>query len=281
MKMQRLCSIGLVVKIFSQIQSELFSSMLSAAKEHDYALLLEQLPLDHNKSKMMMLDDSVVDGLIIFSEMPAEVMEKVHNIQEPVLYFNTEKREGSNVVTVADEEAGYEAAKELGEAGRKKLAYISWAYGLTSHYSAAARKLGVEKYCKEHDLELVVDFNIDIMDLSVTDYKPIRDYILERISGKDIDGIILQKDRIAPAFYSVANILGKRIPEDYSVISFNNSELSYGLDPKLTSFGFNNEDASDLIIGRMIDIIEGKKNLKTIKLSLELFDGESVKTRSK
>jgi DNA-binding LacI/PurR family transcriptional regulator len=91
----------------------------------------------------------------------------------------------------------------------------------------------------------------------------------------------LQKDRIAPAFYSVANILGKRIPEDYSVISFNNSELSYGLDPKLTSFGFNNEDASDLIIGRMIDIIEGKKNLKTIKLSLELFDGESVKTRSK
>jgi LacI family transcriptional regulator len=281
MKKQRHGSIGVMVRIFTQIQSHLFSKMLSAAKNQDYALLLEQLPTNNDKSKMMLLDDSIVDGLIIFNEMPSEVMDRINKIQEPVLYFNTEKREGSNVITVDDEAAGYLAAKSLGEAGLKKLAYISWVYGSTTHYSAPARKAGVERYCKEHSAELVLDFNIEMRNDKALDYKPIRDYILERLKDKDIDGIILQKDEIAPALYSAANILGKKIPEDYSVISFNNNEISYALDPKLTSFGFDNVSAAELIIDRMVDLIEGKKNLETIKLPLVLFDGDSVKTINK
>ena len=281
MKERRHGSLGLMVKIFSQIQAHLFSSMLYAAKDQDYALLLEQLPKNYDNSKMMLLDDSVVDGLIIFNEMPPDVMERINHIQEPVLYFNTEKRDGYNVITVDDETAGYQAARKLGEAGRKKLAYISWAYGATTHYSAPARKAGVEKYCKEHNIGLVLDFNIEIPNDNALDYKPIRDYILERISDKDIDGIILQKDEIAPALYGAANMLEKKIPEDYSVISFNNSELSYGLDPKLTSFGFDNVTTADLIMDRMADLINGKKNLATIRLPLELFDGDSIKNSNK
>lgn len=279
MKEQRHGSIGLIVRIFTQIRPHLFSKMLSAAKERDYALLLEQLPKNDGNSKMMLLDDSIVDGLIIFNEMPSEVMDRINNIQEPVLYFNTEKREGYNVITVDDEAAGYQAAKELDKAGRKKLAYISWAYGTTFHYSAPARKSGVDRYCKEHNMELILDFNIDLNNDDALDYRPIRDYILEKIKNKNIDGIVLQKDEIAPALYSAVNILGKKIPDDYAVISFNNSEISYGLDPKLTSFGFDNETASELIIDRMVDLIKGKKNLETIKLPLELFDGESVKNK--
>ncbi|MDA3797720.1 MAG: substrate-binding domain-containing protein [Kiritimatiellae bacterium] len=276
MKERRHGSLGILVKdIGAEIQSGLFSLILSVAKDNNYALLLEQLPVDLN-DKMILLDDFVVDGLIIFSEMPPEIMSRLKNIQEEVLYFNTNKREGADVITIADEEAGYAATKFLADAGRKKIAYISWGETGNLHYSIQARRAGVLKCCEEMNLEFVLDFNIDEVATHFINYKKATNYILEKIADRDIDGIVLHTDIVAPALYNAVGQLGEKIPQDYSVVSFNNSSISYSLQPKLVSFGLDEKKAAKLIVERMIDLINGKKNLETIELSMNFFDGESV-----
>jgi len=276
MKEKRHGSLGILAKdIGGEIQSRLFSLILPAAREHDRTLLLEQLP-ENLDERIIILDDCVVDGVIIFSEMPKEIMERLKTLHEEVLYFNTNKREGSDVITIDDEKAGYTATKKLIDAGRKKLAYITWGHRNSHHYSVDSRLKAIQLCCKDYGVDFVKEINIDDIPSNHIYNEQVEKFIYEEIRELDIDGVVLHSDLIAPPFYNAVSSLNKRISHDYSVVSFNNSNISYSLKPKLSSFGLNDEKTSKLIIKRMVDLVDGKKNMERIKLSLELFDGKSV-----
>lgn len=274
MKEKRHGSIGILVKHFELIPSGLFSEMLLAAKEQDYTLILEQLP-ENLDDKITMLDDYVADGLMVFSDMPEKIQKRLDMVRESVLYFNTNKRSGFDVITIADEEGGYAAGKLLADAGRKKLAYISWKDQQHPHYSVEARRQGVLRCCRDRGINLVLDYNIDYFTL-INHYEEASEIVYEVLLEHDIDGVVLHSDLVAPTVYNAAYRLGKNIPDDYSVVSFNNSNASYFLIPKLASFGVEYKTAAKLIVDRMIDLIDGKKNLETIRLPLNLFEGKSI-----
>jgi LacI family transcriptional regulator len=276
MKEKRHGSFGILAKdIGGEIQPRLFSLILPAARDYNRTLLLEQLP-ENLDERIIILDDSVVDGVIIFSEMPKEIMKKLDALYEEVLYFNTNKREGADVITIDDEKAGYAAAKKLIDAGRTKLVYINWMHQKSNHYSVSSRLKGIQLCCKEHGVDFVKDIRIEDIPTYYVYNEQVEEFICEKIRELDIDGVVLHADLIAPAFYNAVSSLGKRIPDDYSVVSFNNSNVSYSLKPKLSSFGLNDEETAKLIIKRMADLVDGKKDMERIKLPLELFEGKSV-----
>jgi LacI family transcriptional regulator len=275
MKSRRHGSLGFLVKDFGQIQHDLFATIVPEAKKHACALLLEQLPEDLNSS-VMMLDDYVVDGLIVFSELPEEIMERVEKVQEPVLYFNTNQREGRNVITVADEQGGYDAVETLAKAGRKKIAYICWGNVSVEHYSTMARKQGIIDGCRKLGLNFVKEIYINDIPHSPDNFNKVAAIIKEKTENEDIDGVVLHSDLLASPFYKAVHNMGKSIPNDYSVISFNNSLVAYSTNPELTSLGLDNDDVSNKIVTRLIDLINNKEDLDTITVNLKVFNRESV-----
>ncbi len=269
-------SIGILAKdLGAEVGSNLFSLILHEVKNYDRTLLLEQLPDDLDE-KVILLDDCVVDGVIIFSEMPPKIIDMLEAIHERVLYFNTSRREGSDVVTINDEKGGYDAAKKLVDAGKKKIVYMVWGQEPWFHYSVLARLNGLKQCCREHGVEFAGQIDIVGLLPNHVSFEEAGHVIYDKISGVGFDGVVLHSDLLAPPFYYAARRLGKRVPEDCSVISFNNSNVSYSLNPKLASFGLDAKKTSALIIKRMMDLIEKKEGLKTINIPLELFDGGSI-----
>ena len=85
-------------------------------------------------------------------------------------------------------------------------------------------------------------------------------------------------DRAASVLYDKLKVLGYRIPEDISVISFDNTEICDILSPKLTSLGIDKAVFAAQAF-RLMDLAQQNKSdgINYIKLNLSLCERESVK----
>ena len=80
-------------------------------------------------------------------------------------------------------------------------------------------------------------------------------------------------DRIAMGVYQVAVDLRLRIPRDLSVVSFDNSELSWWLSPGLTSIGLPYFEMGQ----RSVEVLLGASTAGTVeRLPMPLHERESV-----
>lgn len=69
-----------------------------------------------------------------------------------------------------------------------------------------------------------------------TSHEELFDAVCKRVTeGAPVDGYICRNDRIACTVISALQHCGKRIPEDASVIGFDNSTLSRFIHPQLTT----------------------------------------------
>lgn len=70
--------------------------------------------------------------------------------------------------------------------------------------------------------------------------------------------VILRSDTYAPSFYAAAEALGRRIPEDLSVIGFDSTEYCDSLRPPLTSISQPVRSIAEHAALALIETIEGK-----------------------
>ena len=83
-------------------------------------------------------------------------------------------------------------------------------------------------------------------------------------------------DAAAQKLYSMLSFNGLKIPEDVSVVSFDNTQLCDNLLPKLTSIGPARDSFAKKAYSAMIDIMNKKR--VTHQISVILAERDSVKT---
>lgn len=85
-------------------------------------------------------------------------------------------------------------------------------------------------------------------------------------------------DRAAATLYSVIEQSGKKIPDDVSVIGFDNTDICQVISPKLSSLGISKEVFAIQALNIMQQAIQKKHpgGINYIKLNLTLYERDSV-----
>lgn len=153
--------------------------------------------------------------------------------------------------------AGREAAAYLLSLGHKRIAYLSGDHSLLFN---SDRKAGYILALTEKQLPFLPDFCVEVPEVPEAQNQTLN----ELLTRKDRPTAVLVSDDIlAMALEKVCIRLGLAIPEDLSIISFNNSLFARLSSPPLTSMDINSCQLGREAASQMISHIENPDLMAT------------------
>lgn len=169
----------------------------------------------------------------------------------PVFLVNG-KTEGDNIYCVysRDEEAVYEAASKLIQSGRKKILFLTD----SQSYSANQKMEGYERALREHGIP--VSGNLKLYLKNQVHF--VRDVLLSRRT-LEFDSVLATEDGLAVGAVKYAHAKGMKIPEELSVIGYNNSEYAVCCEPELTSIDNTCSTVCNLTVDHLMNVLKGEE----------------------
>ncbi|MEI2402453.1 LacI family DNA-binding transcriptional regulator [Niallia taxi] len=234
-----------------------YSGILYILGQEDEDQLI--LPRIYNEKK--------VDGFIILGQIGNEYVKEIQKIDSPVIFldFYTDQNEIDSVLT-DNFFGGYEITNYLVENGHKKIAYVGNIYATSSIQD---RFLGYYKSLLEHRIELRQDYIIYDRDE--------RGKYIDIVFPDDMPtAFVCNNDEIA---YNLINNLqknGYQVPEDCSVVGFDNSIFAALTEPLLTTVEVNIKEMSKVAV----KIIMEKLHNPNEKYGRTLINGKIVHRNS-
>ena len=222
----------------------------------------------------MSLDHSRFDGIIVMSQMDTDnaFIYKVVEKAIPLVILNRESNINSTVNILAAEKAGaYSAVQYLAQNGHKDIAILE---GKEGFISTVNRKDGYLQALIENKIEIrqeyMVGGNYDIE----SGYQGMRKLLdLRNVPT----AVFCSNDNMAVGAIKAVHEAGLRVPEDISIIGFDNSEFCKYVTPALTTVKKPIREMSTEGAGRLMDMLEGREvNGERIYISTELIVRESV-----
>ncbi|HHY82075.1 MAG TPA: LacI family transcriptional regulator [Clostridiales bacterium] len=175
-------------------------------------------------SAVAVTSNSVYDGCIIVGSIREELLEKIAEAKKPVVVIDCYSNEVEcDYINSANGRGIYKALKYLYDKNHRKIGFINnieGAYSFTQRYEAFVRYMG--------HFGLAVDERFVWKDAVYIDTK----YYKEKISAlrhlaEFPTAWICVNDNTAMAFYNALTELGIRVPEDISIIGFDNIASIY------------------------------------------------------
>ncbi|MED3716497.1 LacI family DNA-binding transcriptional regulator [Geobacillus thermodenitrificans] len=161
-----------------------------------------------------------------------------------------------NEVLVDNFEGGYIATRHLLELGHTNIAFIS---GILNSFASIERKKGFETALKDWDIEVNEDFVIFDQFKIENGYKNAM-HLLTKPNRPT--AIFAANDAIAVGVYKAARELGIRIPEDLSVVGFDNSQYAEIVYPPLTTIQTPIFEMGKRAVELIVKMIKEKQTVK-------------------
>ncbi|MBU5488994.1 LacI family transcriptional regulator [Clostridium sp. MSJ-8] len=278
LKTQRTKTIGILIPdISSQFYPEIVRGAEDVANIYDYNVILCNSDFDSEKEKeyLRVLKEKMVDGVIYMSSSFSEEILKLIN----ELNLNTilvESKDSENrlpSVTIDNVGATYEATKYLIDKGIKKLAFIGVEADNTNAWGE--RYLGFKKALDDNNIALDEDLVfLDTMKVK-SGYEAVDKFVQ---SKKKFEGIVCASDEIAMGAINGLREKGINVPDDVSVIGFNNNAVSSIFYPKLTTISQPSYDMGSVAMRMLIKLLT-KQELEqsSYVLDYRLIERESTK----
>lgn len=200
------------------------------------------------------------DGFIVlYSRMQDPVINYLYN--EGLLYVLIGKAyQYANQTIYIDNDnqsAGYDASEYLYQLGHRRIGYIGAEDTLLF---SSDRKLGYQTLLLKHNLAIRPDYCLEIASLN----SAASDQIRTLLSLPDRPtALVVSDDILAHVLENTCVEMGLSIPDDLSVISFNNSLLARICTPQLTSVDINSLQLGIEAASQMINHIENPNLLAT------------------
>lgn len=153
--------------------------------------------------------------------------------------------------------AGQEATEYLIKRGHKKIAYMGKDFNLTF---SAERKSGYQLALLANNLELKPEYCVELPTHNKTHFEKIR-AVLNQPDRPT--AVVVSDDIMAFTLKHVCMELGLSIPDDLSIISFNNSMIARLSHPQLTSVDINSFQLGIEAASQMINHIENPNLMAT------------------
>jgi DNA-binding LacI/PurR family transcriptional regulator len=270
----------IVPDISNQFFAQVIKGIEEIAKQRRYNVLLTCSYYDvlEEKRSIEVLKQQFVDGFLFISGYNSfEHIKSLNNDRVPVVVVDREL-EDKNVpsVLIDNFEAMRKAVNFLYELGHKRIGYISYTYD--NQTTVKNRYRGYCKGLEENGIDYDPDMVIISETLRLNELEGSREVVKKIIDRKKIPGVILNaSDFIAVGVIRALKELNIEIPEEISVMGFDNILMSLYTDPLLTTVKQPKKQMGATAINLLLDIIEGKSiENKNIMLPTEIIDRKSI-----
>jgi len=279
-KTKTICII--IPEIIHHFFATVISGVENVANENGYNVLvcLSDESFDKEVINMEMLANGSIDGFIMSLSKETQQKKDFHHIIEvinqgmPVVMFDRVTNDIlCDKVIIDDNLAAFNATQYLIDKGFKKIALIT-----TVDYVSVGklRTEGYVKALKNNDIK--VD---DSLILKIEDTENFEASIEELLSNNpDLEAIFAVNELFAVTAIKQAGKMGKKVPEDLSVIGFTDGIISKYSSPSITTVSQNGikmgGKAAKMLIDRLEAEEEEEEHYKTEVIETDLVEREST-----
>jgi len=243
------------------------------ANDYDSILCCTGYDLEAKASAVNLLITKKVDGIILVGsnfiyESEADnqyIMDAA--AQVPLMLLNA-SLDAPNVYSVVSDDftTMYEATLQMISTGVRDILYF---YNSTS-YSGKKKLAGYRAAMEEKQL-MTGDDLLQFFRGSHEDIPAMTEHLLKQHRrGLEFHGVIASDDTLALAAVKYAKLMGYSIPEDFSILGYNNSMLVNCCDPELTSIDNKLETLCQHLITTLMGILNGNEMPKKTVFSGEI-----------
>lgn len=221
----------------------------------------------------VMVSDHRIDGLIVMGEVSRAYLRKLEKESGmPMVFLDFYAAEFDVDCVISNNFYGmYTATRHLIKKGHRKIAYVG---SIKSNSSIVDRYFGYLKAIRQYDIEEREDWIIE-------DRVPGTMEIIEPDLPKDMPtAFVCNCDQTASMLIRGLESRGYRVPEDVSVVGYDNFLFMPVCDIAITTYGVDMPEmakaAAERIISRVKGLDKGPGRLSVI--SGQLIEGQSVRT---
>lgn len=275
---QKTSLIGIIVPdLTNHYYSRMISSIEEYASERNYNIVVCNIKENLNKEVryLNVLKEMWAEGIILMHEkidQQTKEMLKAYNI--PVVLASV-KIDELNVssVNIDDYKAAYDATTYLVQKGHKRIGII--AGDMRDITAGQLRYRGFVEALKENEID-INPLYIKEGKFKIEDGYQAMDEIFE--SCEDVPtAIFAVSDSMAIGAMNCAIDRGYRVPDDISIIGFDNIDLAAAVRPRLTTVNQPAEEIGQISVKILIDMINGKVSEQEIILSHSIVEGNTCK----
>ena len=228
---------------------------------YDSILCCTGYELENKQKYLNLLSRKRVDALILAGSSFLDLKPKNNDYiaqaakQFPVMLMNGYlKKSGIYSVVCDDCQAVENAASRLIEDGRKRILFLYRAQSFSAKEKQVGYRRALEKYGIKTDETLICQCpNTKHLDR-------VEEFLEELCEqGVTFDAVLSTEDFWAIGAVKYARHHDLSIPEDLSIIGYNNSQLAQCCEPELTSIDNQVEQLSTTTVHLLMQVLEGQK----------------------
>ncbi|MDD4389087.1 MAG: LacI family DNA-binding transcriptional regulator [Bacilli bacterium] len=211
------------------------------------------------------------DGLFIVGEINTSIFKFTESINIPTVfidYYNP--LFDSNFVYVDNYHLSYMISNYLIAKGHKNIGFVG---NINKTASIADRYFGYLKALTAAKFPINNQWHINI---NLEKNEETGD-IVSTLPGELPTAFICHCDAAAQRLYTILALKGLKVPDDISIISFDNTPLCDNLMPKLTSAGPQKDYYAKKAFNLMIECLNNKNKVFQKQIQTDLVERESVK----
>ncbi|MBE5933079.1 MAG: LacI family transcriptional regulator [Lachnospiraceae bacterium] len=213
------------------------------------------------ETHIQLLLNKKIDAIILVGSTYAGSDDETHNTDYirraakdvPVFIING-LVDGDNIYCTAsnDYQASYDVTTALIENGCNKILFLTD----SRSYSANQKKEGYKQALSNAGLK-----SEDKMMIYTENSIPVVKNLLNNLKDIEFDSVFATDDAMAVGAIKYALLKGLNVPEDISIVGYNNSTLCICSEPELSSVDNKIEKVCKDTCSRLIDILKGEENV--------------------
>lgn len=245
--------------------SDLYQKVVQESSKQNYSCILEILSREDEKQGKLpnMVTFNKVDGLIILGQLKSEYIEKLLDVGMPYIFMDFYDEHNTVDSVVSDSVHGsYLLTNYLIKMGHTKIGFVGDIHATSSILD---RYVGYYKAMVQNRLDMKEEWLL-------CDRNEDGDYIRMCTSKEMPTAFVCNCDEAAYHLLTELKEYGYRVPEDISVVGFDDFIFARLCDPMLTTFKIDLELMSEVAVSAIVK----KVHDNTYRIGRKVIGGEIV-----
>ena len=249
---------------------ELLSSVEYTARKSGYHLLLSGP--EPNQGYIHIARNRSVDGIIIVGSYPSHDLDELHQLSVPVVLVDTYVKDPVfHTIGIDDRLGGEMATNYLIERGHRHIAFV--AGSISEQGVMQKRFLGYMDALNKAGLP-VNEKQLYLGNVAFDFAQTVADEMRSR--GSTETAAFAAADILGVGLLKGLHRLGRKVPDDFSIVSFDDVNLAQLSDPSLTTFHQDIAGKGRAAVEIILDALNGKEGKQESILPIHLVERDSV-----